>query len=419
LTGQWPIAIWIHSMAAIPQLTVILWFGLLASGRTYEEQASLDADERTVFWQITFPRLLPILAIAIVWVFVTCAREIAVTDIYRIGTLAEQIYLGYSLGELDATVGNLTTVALIVVATGMVVASLFNLDVPSTAEELSVQTRQAGNSNWQNGLSIVMLVLVGLPVLNLMIRAGSFVHFTDGQAVAHYSFGHVWQGVARVPSVFASEIAWSSTIALSSCLLSLTLATLAFWFSIHSKFCRVIFLLSVAICSGLPGPLIGSSLLWLRSIGESSLITWLFDRTIFAPVIANILFCWPVCSVLVWFVLRNTARDSLEHAKMEGASSISRLLRIVVAGNKLGLLGVAIIIFAHSFGELSASQLAVPPGMDTVPRRMLGMLHSGVNDHTAGLTIVIVGFTIVLVAIGSVFLRFNRQRYLNLGNSSK
>ena len=419
LAGQWPIAIWIHSMAAIPQLTVILWFGLVATGRTYEEQAALDADSRSVFWHITFPRLLPILAIATVWVFVTCAREIAVTDIYRIGTLAEQIYLGYSLGELDATVGNMTTVALIVIAAGLVVVSLFNVDVPATGEELLVRTKVTWNSNTQNVLSMVMLLFVGLPVVNLMIRAGRFVRFTDAQAVADYSFGHAWSVVARVPTVFYSEIGWSSIIAIVSCLISLTFATLAFWCSIQSKVCRVVFLLSVAICSGLPGPLIGSSLLWLRSVGESSVIVWLFDRTIFAPVIANVLFCWPVCAVLVWFVLRNTARDSLEHAKLEGAGSLSRLLRIVVAGNKFGLLGVAIITFAHSFGELSASQLAVPPGMDTVPRRMLGMLHSGVNDHTAGLTIVIVGFTIVLVAVGSVFLRFNRQRYLNIGDSSK
>ena len=272
LAGQWPIAIWIHSMAAIPQLTVILWFGLLASGRSYEEQAALDADSRSVFWYITLPRLMPMLAIVIVWVFVTCAREIAVTDIYRIGTLAEQIYLGYSLGELDATVGNFTTVAVIVVAAGLVVASLFNLDVPEAAEELLVQSPQTKSSGWQSGFSIVMvLLLVGVPLANLMIRAGRFVQFTDAQAVAHYSFEHAWSVVARVPTVFASVIGWSSTVAIVSCLISLALATLAFWYSIQSKVFRVLFLLSVAICSGLPGPLIGSSLLWLRSVSYTHL----------------------------------------------------------------------------------------------------------------------------------------------------
>lgn len=420
LAGRWPVAIWIHSMAAIPQLTVILWFGMLSAGRVYEEQATMDANKRSVFWYVSLPQLLPVLLAAVVWVFITCAREIAVTDIYRIGTLAEQLYLGYSLGEFDATIGNVTIISMIVLASGLVVAALLNLDVPEESEDLMVSARKDDNSTFQTVFSVVMLLLLaGLPFANLLVRASRYVDFQGDQAIGHYSIGHVWTVVSRVPEVFAAEIGWSSMIAIVSMTLSITIATLAYWLSISSRQWKILFLVSVAICSGLPGPLIGSLLLWLRSIGDNSFSIWLFDRTIFAPVVANILFCWPVCSVLVWFVLRNTSRDSLEQAKLEGVGYWSRLLWIVVAGNKLGLCGVALIVFGHSFGELSASQLAVPPGMDTVPRRMLGMLHSGVNDHTAGLTIAIVGFIIVTMAVGSFFVRLNRRRDLNPSHSSQ
>ena len=53
------------------------------------------------FWHITSRRWLPLIVLATLWTLIVCAREIAVTDLYQIGTLAEQIYLGYSLGAFQ------------------------------------------------------------------------------------------------------------------------------------------------------------------------------------------------------------------------------------------------------------------------------------------------------------------------------
>ena len=55
-----------------------------------------------------------------------------------------------------------------------------------------------------------------------------------------------------------------------------------------------------------------------------------------------------------------------------------------------------------------ASQTVIPPGLDTVLRRMLGMLHSGVDDTTAGLTIVTVLFILVICPSGWTLVRLNR-----------
>ena len=85
---------------------------------------------------------------------------------------------------------------------------------------------------------------------------------------------------------------------------------------------------------------------------------------------------------------------------IEGAGPITRTIQLIVVANWKILLGTAMIIFAVCFGELSATQLAVPPGIDTIPRRMLGLLHSGVNDHTAGLTIVSVCFILLVISVG-------------------
>ena len=224
-----------------------------------------------------------------------------------------------------------------------------------------------------------------------------------------YSVNNLFAVIARVPSVFADEFCWSVTIASTSAILLTSLSVVWMWLACGNRVARWFLLLVFAICCSLPGSLIGSSLLELSSSTSLSLVHWLFDRTIFAPVIANSLFCFPVSVLFAWFVMQNVPRDVEEHMATEGAGPWMRLYHNVFVAQWRMLLGSLVIIFAICFGELSASQLVVPPGMDTLPRRMLGLLHSGVNDHTAGLTIVSVSLVLVLFSIGYSFFNWNRN----------
>jgi ABC-type spermidine/putrescine transport system permease subunit II len=88
----------------------------------------------------------------------------------------------------------------------------------------------------------------------------------------------------------------------------------------------------------------------------------LFDRTVFRPLVAIFSFCWPVLYLLVSWAIRNTPRDALENAKLEGADSAQQLARIALAINWKSLLGCWMISYAACFGELSASQQTMPPG---------------------------------------------------------
>lgn len=411
--GNWVMAIWVHSIAAVPLVTVVLWFGLSGSIRIHEEQARLDASESSIFWHITFPRLLPLIGVCAVWIFVTCAREITVTDIYRIGTLAEQIYLGYSLGGVESVVGPGFAMS----AIGLIATLMLLIFVPYFNDHLSGQEQirqpmRSGNPSWfLAALAFVTVALIAVvPALNLVTRASRYVESVDDQPVARYSTDNLIAVVRQVPALYVSEFQWSSIIALISTGAIFVVAILLVWLSFESRLWRwLMMLLFVASCS-LPGPVIGSGLLWIRSTIDLEIIIYLFDRTIFAPVISNLIFCFPMGLILIWFVLRNTAKDALEHAELEGAGRWNRLLQIGMSGNYLGLMGVFVILFANCFGELSASQLAVPPGIDTIPRRMLGLLHSGVNDHTAGLTIVSVVFFVSLVMAGYLLVYWNTRR---------
>ena len=77
-------------------------------------------------------------------------------------------------------------------------------------------------------------------------------------------------------------------------------------------------------------------------------------------------------------------RHERKTAKIEGAGFWTRLFSIVLPQRMFALAAVWLIGFAVSFADLSASVLVVPPGVTTLPVRIFGLLHAGVDDQVAG-----------------------------------
>ncbi len=425
LLSGWSAAIWIHAMSAAPQIGLILWFGLRAGGRIHDEQALLDASRNAVFWHVTIRRLIPLLVMAMVWVFICCSREIAVTDIYQIGTLAEQIYIGYSLNELGSILGNwtpeqlaqaqsthwmLTTVIIGCLSTATLIAGQgFASELMSSADVDPTKQRLNPNSpaKWLVGLALIALI-AGVPIANLVIRASFFVQSVDGKPMPGFSAAHFWNSISNVFYKNGFEFRWSSMIAAVTSSWLLIVGILCVWNTRNSRTGKLVLLLSVAVACALPGPLIGAGIVGLFSSFSHPWIVWLYDRTILPPVIATFVFCWPLTTVFVWFALGNTARDTIENARLEGANSFSQLVFLAIAGNWHALSGCLLISFAICFGELSASQMTLPPGMDTVPRVMLGLLHAGVNEMTAAITIVCVVMIVAITIAGWLLVGLKR-----------
>lgn len=408
--GNWLMTVWIHALGAIPQVTIIFWAGLIGTVRIEEEHAELETTPQKVFWHITLPKLVPLIAASTVWICLTCAREISVTDIYRIGTLAEQIYLGYSLGDVDTAVRPWVAMATIFLGfLFLLVAILPWIDKFDLNDGFKMSSYRRRHNTFAQKLAAIaaLLAMVLVPSFNLIARSSRMVENNNQRPVVEHSLQNMMQVIVNVPGKFSDEIVWSLLIASAACLLVISFSIVFVWNSFYSKRVKLMLLVLIALSSSLPGPVIGSSILWLRSVLDIQFLQWLIDRTIFAPVLATAIFCFPVCVLLVWFTLMNTGKDILDSATIDGASRSRQLFQFAIAGNCWGLLGVAVVVFAICIGELSASQLAVPPGIDTIPRRMLGMLHSGVNDQTAGLTIVSVLFIITIVAAGQAIVRWN------------
>ena len=141
-----------------------------------------------------------------------------------------------------------------------------------------------------------------------------------------------------------------------------------------------------------------------------SWFVWLINYTIFAPVVATTIFTFPLIALAIWFVLHQTPQNVTEAASLDGLSTGESFWRIRVAGNLKMIIGCWLLACVLCFGELSASQIVRPAGMDTVARKMLGDLHAGVNELTAGISIVVAAAAIVVSLAGWSVIRIGSKK---------
>ena len=411
IVSSWFAATWIHGVAATPQVALIFLLGLSTGSRVHEEQALLDADRWQVLIHVKMRRIVPLAGLAIMWVVVICSREIAVTDIYRIETLAEQIYLGFSLGALGAVAGAWSPQQLAAATDFQIGWSLlpfFGIALVCTYAIIQLATPKQPFGDWKPtrrfnqtfisslvGILLLILFLV-VPFANVIYRCGFEVKPVDGIAVHGFSWAQVGAVLQRASTGFGKEFFWSTTIATVAAGLILVTVIPFCWLASQRAGWRFAYIGLIALCLTIPGPLIGTLIAETFSGVTMPGLIWLYDRTIFAPALASTIFFWPLAAILVWYLFSQIDQDATANAQLDGASSSRILWQFGIRANAYPLLGCWLLTFALCFGELSASQLVLPPGMDTLPRLMLGLLHAGVDEMTAAIAILIAVIIVVV-----------------------
>ncbi|MEO8498680.1 MAG: hypothetical protein ABI614_26765, partial [Planctomycetota bacterium] len=409
----WRAAIWIHAMAAIPWVILIVGLGLWLVEPELEEAALLDGSALSVFLKITARRSAPFLVVAVMWILVTVGTEMTVTDLYRVRTFAEEIYIDVPFAGAINTLEPLrpTGLATVLFVSSLVAITLLLLSRLVPPENFPSHTRRRvfrlGRWRWPVAVvvGLLVLVLIGTPMLNVIYKAGLVVEQIDGVRVRQWSLRSFLNIVSRSPWEFREEHGWTLLIAGLAATAAMVVATLLGWLARRGALRSVPAVVAAAICLAIPGPMIGLSVIWLLNREESDLLVWLYDRTIFAPWLAMHVKALPIAILMLWYAFRTVSDELLESASSEGAGPLARLIRIGLPSRRKALASAWLAAFAVASGDLAASILVVPPGVTTIPVRVFGLLHSGVDDQVAGICLTTVW---VYAAIGGLILRLMR-----------
>jgi iron(III) transport system permease protein len=396
-------AAWIHAMAALPWVVLIVGAGLWLVEPELEEQALLDASPWRVFVHVTARGAAASLLVAALWVLLGTAGEMTVTDLFQVRTYAEEVYTSLSIGSLaesslELLPGVLLTAWLAGAGLG-IAARLSATDRPPSLRPRRVF--RLGAARWPLAICVGLFLaaVVGVPLANLLYQAGAEVTQTDLGRVRGWSLLKTLAIGWQSPWRFGREFGWSLLISGLSAGTAVVVGAALAWWGRDRGPRRAIVLLAVGLALAVPGPILGLATIRLFNRPGLPALHWLYDRSIAAPwLVLSVRGLGPATLVL-WHALRSVPRVLLDAAAVDGAGPAAQLGRIVVP-SRLGAFGLAwLLAFAVALADLAASILVVPPGVTTLSIQIFNLLHYGVYDRVAGICLALVGCFAILCAV--------------------
>ena len=412
LLQGWRGAIWIHAIAALPWVVFLVGLGLSVIPNAVEESALLSGSWWRVARHISLPLSSTTIVAATIWVSVTTGGEMTVTDVFQVRTYAEELYLGFAADALIATPDQppqlrvLPGILLVTAGTGFAwLLSTYLLN-----HDLGVSIRPSPKialGRWHYASSILVIgtlvLLVAVPMFGLLVKVGTLVEQVGDQRVRRWSAAKAMDllitGNRPAPIKFAEEFGWSLAIGNLASLTAVGIGGVLAWKSRTSKFATWLGIGVLAVCLAIPGPIVGLGLIQLLNQRESPWLVYLYDRTIVAPWLAMTVRCLPLTMLILWHGLRSLPKDLLDAARLDGVGPLVIVTQLVAPLRGKHILCAWLIGLTVAIGDLATSILVLPPGITTLATRIFGLVHYGVEDQLAALSLCTIGLFALLATV--------------------
>jgi ABC-type Fe3+ transport system permease subunit len=260
-----------------------------------------------------------------------------------------------------------------------------------------------------------MLLVAGIPLANLVYKAGVYVTATPSGHIRSWSAAKVVERVVAAPYEYAGEIQLSMAIGAAAATAALIVALPLAWSLRLSPDTNRrgwsmpwVRLGGLALCFTIPGPLLGLALIHLLNRPPDSALAplaMLYDSN-FAPWLVQTIRAAPLVTLILWPALASIPQQMFDAAATEGAGWWSQLLRIAVPQRWPAVAAAWLIGLAIAVGEVAATVLVMPPQPSTaISVRVFQLLHYGVDDRVAAICLVMVAGIAALTGIAAALLK--------------
>jgi ABC-type Fe3+ transport system permease subunit len=327
--------------------------------------------------------------LAAAWIFVITAGEMTVTNIYFVPTYTEDVYNFYA-GNADAKANAVHQLPLLLFTAGLVFCLLAPLPSPALSSSFAPHRWRLGGLNSllaACGLTLLTALAI-FPVANLVERVGEEVIQIDGQLQRQWSLAKGAELLATAPQKYRDEFVSTLALAASVTALATFLAVLSVWWTRQRPHATAMLWLAAIVGIAIPGPVIGLGMIALLN-HDIPPLPFLYDRTLAAPILATLVRILPLAFIPTWWALHTLDVGPLDAAALDGASRWQQLWSIVLPQRWPIVAAVALAAFVIASGDVSASLLVLPPGpLETIARRMFGLIHVGADDQVASVALI-------------------------------
>ncbi len=405
-------SVWIHALYGTAWVALIVYMAARSLDPQLEQQALLWLGPWGVLWRVTLRQLWPAVAAAAAWVAALTAAEITVTDLLRLRTFAEEFYLWLSLtageeGTAEALRHTFPGV-LLSVAVGWIALALSAPWVLQFSRQ-KVPTGLPCRGRW---LVVILAwcwagLLLGVPLVALVHQAGIQVEQTAAGWLRSWSPAKAWQITWQSLWQYRGELGWSALIALVAATVALGVALPLAYLARRRPLAAATLWLLAALALATPGPWLGwMTILLFRGTGASWLL-WLYDHSIAAPVVVQAVRALGPVLLVLWVAWATVPRDVEEQAAVLGCRPGRIFWRVMLPLRRSWLAGAWALGLLAAWNELPGTLLVLPPGVDTLPRQLFGLLHARVEDQVAGACLGLLA--LVLAGTAWAFYRSGRR----------
>jgi iron(III) transport system permease protein len=418
----WRAVIWVHALAAVPWVVLIVGAGLRLVEAEIEEDAATCATPARVLVHVTLPRAVSALVVAVLWVAIVATAEISATDLFQVRTFAEEVYTQAALGAIDFSgeqraessefavglwIGLIISVLLAIAAIAAASRTFANF---GEAPQRSPWVWRLGALRWPASilLWLVLVLVVGVPLGNLMYKAGLRAQLTASGPVRDWSLVKAGERLGAAPTEFRGDLWLSGRIGAAAATAALCITLPLAWSMRQPARIPWLRLTMLSLCLTIPGPLLGVALIRLLNQPPESPLAFLaplYD-TNFGPWLVQTVRGLPLATLILWPALVTVPQATLDTAATEGVGWWGRLLRIALPQRLPAIAAAWLVGLAIALGELAATVLVVPPQRSTpIAVRVFQLLHYGVDDRMAAISLVMVASIAALTGIAAVLLQ--------------
>lgn len=377
----WVLSFWVQLGAVLPIAVGLCMLAMASVDIPSIEAARMLAPDVTVFWRIVVPIAAPALGACAGLLFLLSITDYSVPTLFSVNVYALEIFAEFSASSEPARA---LLLALPLLAVTLIVIFATQGRIRNLMEGTGVYQRRASPPQYPRwfaalryGALGVVLLHAGALVASLLFTAATMARHLPAVADAGGDIG-VSFGIGIVAAVCCLPLAYAA-------------ATMMNRTGLQGRTWWLLCLFPLAI----PSPLVGIGLIVLWN----SLLPAGIYGTAAMPVLAALARFAPVAALIMLAQLRHTDPLLTDAARVFQRGVVRTWVQVRLPLLAPGLVAAACMVFALSAGELGATLLVIPPGLETVTIRMYNYLHYGSSGAVAGLGLVM---TALMLAAGAV-----------------
>ncbi|MEM9588375.1 MAG: hypothetical protein AAGA03_13915 [Planctomycetota bacterium] len=381
---------WIHGLHGVPLVALATWQGLRRVPPSLVDQFAVESQGRSSFWGLQLPLAAPWILLGCLGVALLAATEMTVVNLYAYATLADQFYVLFASTPDAVSISLLCLPPGVIAAVGCAILLRSRLLNRKSMESISVTPPESNSQRIGMSpalaLAAITIVVVAVPLLGLVIKAGHQVQRTDSGISGTWSPLAFASAIAEVPTLFRSEFQWSGAVAMTVGLTAIAIAwPLA---RINHTRPRLAAATTIALIIGfmIPGPVVGLMIVRVFQLPIAGLQDH-YERTLVPTILALLFRALPIAYWIMRIGYLRMTNELSQQSRIDG-SWWNRITRIDARAFRREASIAAVAAGLIAAGDVPATLPVAPPEVVTVSTRLFSLLHSGARYQEAALALV-------------------------------